>query len=564
MQKLRLTYFGFICLLILLGCKQESFEKTGIFNPKVDSLVRLSHNMLLSDYKAAEQKALLALKLSEIGDYNAGIVSSMGLLAEVKNHNEEFGFAYSYIDSAINLAEKFRLEALLAESWEIKGYICFSESKYDSAYFWYMKALPQYINQEEKIPLSNLYSKIGRVYYAKKEYELALSYYEKALKITRKYGNDKSVARDLNNLGSVYEYQNKYENALIYFEEALKINLEANRLTWIAINYHNIAKIYSDKNEPDSAIKYYNKAIEIDRDLGNKSNIAQDLFSLGYHYQQLGAHKKAIPVYKESEGLCSEINDLRTLIMVSQELSTSYSAIGKHDLALQKYMLFHAVSDSLFNSKSSRRIIEMELQYQFDMEKSSLLIEEQQKRIIFLASIGVLLLVVLLMTILYSRSKLREKANIIQQSSLQDKLSYSESEIITNIIQLSEKNETLSQIVKQLNDLSIRLRKQDQELVNKIISSVKERMDQNIWKEFEIRFKEVNGTFYDKLTKKHPDLTPNEMRLCAFLKLNMSTKEIASITNQSPASLNVARSRLRKKLNIVHTEANISQFLSEL
>jgi len=73
----------------------------------------------------------------------------------------------------------------------------------------------------------------------------------------------------------------------------------------------------------------------------------------------------------------------------------------------------------------------------------------------------------------------------------------------------------------------------------------------------------VHNKFYNTLNSKFPDLTPNELKLCAFLRLNMSTKEIAAITYQSYNSLSTARYRLRKKLGLdEHT--NLITYLNQL
>jgi DNA-binding CsgD family transcriptional regulator len=84
-----------------------------------------------------------------------------------------------------------------------------------------------------------------------------------------------------------------------------------------------------------------------------------------------------------------------------------------------------------------------------------------------------------------------------------------------------------------------------------------------MWDEFEIRFKEVHKDFYNELHKAHPDLTLNEVKICAFLRLNMSTKEISAITHQSVKSINMARFRLRKKLHIDRDE-NLIAYLKSL
>jgi len=68
--------------------------------------------------------------------------------------------------------------------------------------------------------------------------------------------------------------------------------------------------------------------------------------------------------------------------------------------------------------------------------------------------------------------------------------------------------------------------------------------------------------FYKELHKAHPDLTPNEIKICAFIRLNMSTKEISAITHQTVKTINMARFRLRKKLNIDRDENLLSYFKS--
>jgi DNA-binding CsgD family transcriptional regulator len=66
------------------------------------------------------------------------------------------------------------------------------------------------------------------------------------------------------------------------------------------------------------------------------------------------------------------------------------------------------------------------------------------------------------------------------------------------------------------------------------------------------------------LNEKFPDLSPSERRLCAFLKLDMTTKEISAITHQNAKSIDVARTRLRKKLNLTGTDHNLITFLAHL
>jgi DNA-binding CsgD family transcriptional regulator len=104
---------------------------------------------------------------------------------------------------------------------------------------------------------------------------------------------------------------------------------------------------------------------------------------------------------------------------------------------------------------------------------------------------------------------------------------------------------------------------ENRKVVEDVITELESASRGDTWKEFELRFKEVHSDFYKKLNELYPNLTPSELKLCAFLRLNMSSKDIAAITFLSINGINIARHRLRKKLNIDQDE-NLITFLSSL
>jgi len=96
--------------------------------------------------------------------------------------------------------------------------------------------------------------------------------------------------------------------------------------------------------------------------------------------------------------------------------------------------------------------------------------------------------------------------------------------------------------------------------VNALISDYKRSSYNSNWEEFEILFEKVHSSFYEKLNTSYPTLTANERKMCAFLRLNMSNKDIANITFQSDEALKKARLRLRQKLQI-YRDTNLSTFM---
>jgi DNA-binding CsgD family transcriptional regulator len=137
-------------------------------------------------------------------------------------------------------------------------------------------------------------------------------------------------------------------------------------------------------------------------------------------------------------------------------------------------------------------------------------------------------------------------------------------ELATNIMNLINKNELINNISEKLLEVKTAISPDSQQAVQKVVLDLQSSVQPELWQEFDYRFKQVHERFYNVLTEKFPDLTPNERRLCAFLKLNMTTKEISAITHQNAKSIDVARTRLRKKLNLTGTDQNLVLFLENL
>ena len=114
----------------------------------------------------------------------------------------------------------------------------------------------------------------------------------------------------------------------------------------------------------------------------------------------------------------------------------------------------------------------------------------------------------------------------------------------------------------KLIEISIDEDSENARVIKSIIKELLQDSQTDTLKEFEVRFGKIHNEFYRKLTDKFPDLTPNELKLCAFLRLNMSTKEISSLTFQTENSIMVARTRLRQKMGLTRNE-NLVTYLSQ-
>jgi len=133
-------------------------------------------------------------------------------------------------------------------------------------------------------------------------------------------------------------------------------------------------------------------------------------------------------------------------------------------------------------------------------------------------------------------------------------------ELISSTLKLMHLNEMNNSLINDLVKVNPYTNKEGQELIRQISNKFKMNMTEQIWNDFETRFENAFDSFYRVLLEKFPSLTPNERKLCALLRSGLSSKDIAILTFQNPQSVDVARYRLRKKLNLVNEE-NLIDFL---
>jgi ligand-binding sensor domain-containing protein/DNA-binding CsgD family transcriptional regulator len=159
------------------------------------------------------------------------------------------------------------------------------------------------------------------------------------------------------------------------------------------------------------------------------------------------------------------------------------------------------------------------------------------------------------------RQKIHEEALKREKELIERRNAELKSEIASNTILLLNKNESLEQIKGKLEELKPAL--DHKEKVSELIQMVDNQMDADVyWEQFQYNFDQVYMNMLTRLKEKYPDLTRTNLKLCAYLRLNMSSKEIASLMNVTLSGIDKARNRLRKKLGIQPTD-DLSDFLSK-
>jgi DNA-binding CsgD family transcriptional regulator len=161
------------------------------------------------------------------------------------------------------------------------------------------------------------------------------------------------------------------------------------------------------------------------------------------------------------------------------------------------------------------------------------------------------------------QSLLAERVIInLRNETLQGQVVHKNKELANTTQHLIHKNKILNLIKHQLVDVNRQMTEESkkneiEQVIKRINKDLKNEKFQDV---FDSYFDDVHQDFVKRLKKKHNDLTPKDLRLCAYLKMNLSSKQIAPLMNISIRGVEIGRYRLRKKLNIEH-EANLIDYL---
>ena len=251
-------------------------------------------------------------------------------------------------------------------------------------------------------------------------------------------------------------------------------------------------------------------------------------------------------------------------------LSRLFDLSGKTDSAYHYLKIHRQYTDTLNARRNERKVLHTLYRQQLMMEKELLAAREhlanekfRSKELLYFnflgASVTLLLVAIFILVLQRSRSK---RMRLLQEKTSAD-LDHKKKELTSNLMYKMQKNTMIMSVADQLKEAISNASEANRKSLQQIIFQLDREADSRAWKDFELAFQEVNSDFYSRLYSKYPNLTPNEQKLCAFAYLNLSTKDIASITHQSPESIRMARHRLRKKLDL-DTEQSLTSFLMRL
>lgn len=478
----------------------------------------------------------------------------------------------AYIDTGFLIARHHKYDHYIAVANANYGVYYSYRSDYSMALEYYLKALEHFENRKDTARIVAINMNIGRIHVNLKHYDQAMSIFEKSLKLDKSdLYNPLSMRRLIYmNIGAIYFQTKKPLKAKQYYKVSLVIAEFVKDYNIIRGVCNNLSEVYLQLNRPDSALIYIKKGMTAAKLNNNNIGLASSYKALAKYYMFKKEYSNAIQNLRTALNYSKSTGYLRETSDIYYTISEAYRYQNKYKEAYQSYVNYKITADSIFNERITRELAQKELQYEFDKKQKKNELEQLQRRynnIILISVLSLLLIIAALLYFLMQRrmkqAKLESKNLELEKITLEQDLELKNKELTANIMYLLQKNELITNISEKLKDLKKFQKAENQEVISGILADINTNVSSGMWEEFELRFLQVHQNFYDNLILKHPDLTSSELKLCAFLRLNISTKDIATITHQNPKSIEVARSRLRKKLNINNQDVNLVVYLME-
>ena len=454
------------------------------------------------------------------------------------------------------------------------GSICLVQDNIVEALTYFMEVIDLSEKHHLYTILPHVLSNVGNIYLDCDDYNTALDYYSNSLILFRQIGDTVNTAYPLLNLGEACYYLGNLDMSCEYIRQSIDVARKSKDNVLEARGLMILGMISSKQNKYPEAIDFFNKSYEIQKKNAvvhpGPANIqfSELMANFGDTWYRMGDLQRSLIYNRKGFSIARSMKQVRQIMITTQQLSMIFERESRFDSALFYHKIYTAQADSLAKSGNIRAVKLLEVKQEYDKQQKvnvlNVALANSAKRtlfIVYISSGGGLLAVILILFLMLRLERSKKKQANLEKLSLNEKLDFQNKELTTNVVYLSRMNELAMSMAGKLKRLDLREGAGNEQTIRSMIHELEQSSIIDAWKEFEIRFQNVHIDFYKKLGEKFPDLSPNELKLCAFLRLNMSTKEISTLTYQSQDSIRMARSRLRQKLGVSKDE-NLVSFLT--
>ena len=504
----------------------------------------------------------------------------------------EIGYSYWIVNSklsldyggkALKISDSLKYLKGEAKANRVIGVAYWARGNHLEAIKYLNKALKQNKKLDNKEDVANSTLNLAMVYAALNEDEKALGMYEDAINQFTALNLKSRIATTFTKIASIYINQNRLGEAKDYLDNALKMHTEANFTYGIAEVHNRLGRLYIKMNEKEQAFYHIEKSINQGRKVFDADGMTSNLIQFG----KLLMLDKEFVTAEEHLLLAidrAKENNLKRYELEAYEVLKDLKRLeGKPKESLMYYDKYTYLKDSIFDSEKAMRIAALEFNNEIETKEKELELLKEKERTnniikwsLIMGFVGLMLITIVYFLNLKKRFAQRRELQItkeevnktelenskLKQLELKQQLDYRNRELTSYTLNFARKSELFQELKEKIESLKSVTPKQQ----NTIIRDLNRVIKQNInidkdWEDFKRYFEDVHKGFIEQLKEKHPNLSTNDLRICALTRLNLNIKETASILGITPESVKTARYRLRKKLDLNPNEELLNYFL---
>lgn len=466
-------------------------------------------------------------------------------------------------ERAINLTDTvayrydyLRLLLYKASLLRVKG-------QYLEAYTLCKKVGEEWTVEEEWFCLGKAEVQLGAILGELGEHALALRYYRKAGDDFKRANNLISETKNRINISTALYYTNDTVGARQTLTE-LSADPIAKRDTSFYINVLASLASIPDKH----AKEWASRAWQLSLKMGVPQLLCLSATNMGALMLEEKYDDTALRYYQEALKYCHTCTKGMQII-VFQGLQESFNRLGMADSAAHYAQRLEETASTLeaqneVSELEKRSIVQKINRLEAESQQAKQHADGLQKTVwaIIMVCIAFLIGAGLLIQQANKKKRLKEHENRKLQranNKIKTELDTKDRVLVENSIVETERLQLLKDLQEEINTLreAHRISDEDEQRLNKKLSSG---IAQKQWEDFRIRIEKATPQLLSRLKARCPSLSEKELRLCVYIRTGLTTKEIASMNNVLPETINTARYRLRKKLDLPK-ELSLEDFL---
>ncbi|HNW74951.1 MAG TPA: hypothetical protein PKN44_15080 [Bacteroidales bacterium] len=494
-----------------------------------------------------------SLQVAKIVDYPLTKSKIYSLIAIVFQESGDFKTSMNYYFSALKIIEKTGPDYDIALIYKGLGGLNMSAGNLRKANEYFEKAIALSKRSNDRKIQFDIYQEQYDYYQKKKRYSEALESVLRQMEISKNTTTPYMKVIAKKNLGQIYFYLGEYNLAEVSLKEIVGQQENQQFPNVLSECYSILSRLSLKLGERQKAIEYARKGFDLANETGLLAQKTEALLVLADGYEKSGNYPAAVTFFRkyvESKDSLSQVNNTQKVLEIQSRFDLDQVLHEKKMLENQltinrlknfrkNYFLIGATFLILLLGAISFTLVRKN---RFEKKVNQQLKEQQ----------GVI----------------RDQEKIIQEekeSRLKLELEHKNRELASRAMIMTQENEGKIKLIKALRAVQEELSRVNNEnasAVDEMIRNLKININHDSWEDFRLYFENVYSGFYQNLEKACPNLTPNEKKLCALLKLNLNTKEIAAITSREIRSIESSRIRLRKKLQL-SADTHLVTFLSQ-